>query len=158
MLERFGAIAACLIGILMPSAWADPQVRVLVFTADWCTTCRVLDPRIERSIRAADLNQIVLSKFDLTDARPSSVSMIDDHHLDQAEHWMVTDIWQQYQGRTGFAVLAAIDTGEALGCLSPGMDASSMEHRLRLAVRMTLQTQPGRRRVLGEDCPDGQTQ
>lgn len=153
-------VAAAFWAVLSPIqiAAADPALRVVSFTADWCPTCRVLDPRLEQAIRMSDTSDIVLSQFDLSDHRSKSDAELESTHGKLALKWKVDEIWAQYRGRTGFAVIAAFDSGEALGCLGLGMDAARMGQQLDLAIRVVKEAAPDARPMIGPDCPDSQVQ
>ena len=140
--------------IAVNTASAETRVRVVSFTADWCPTCRVFDPRLKTAIRETDPNSIVLSEFDLSETKSTTVRQQDTVHPIRAEQWKVGRIWRQYQGRTGFAVLASFDTGEILGCISPEMSPRQIRERLTLAIKSSAETNPGSRPILGNDCPD----
>lgn len=139
-------------------AFAEPTLRIVSFTADWCPTCRVLDPRIEDAIRLSDTSKIVLSQFDLSDKRGGDRPDLDAAHREMARKWDVEDVWSKYRGRIGFAVITAFDSGEALGCLGLGMDAAYMQRNLDLAIRVVDSAAPGARPKVAPECPDSQDQ
>lgn len=154
------AILAVLLAVFgsVQVAFAEPALRIVSFTADWCPTCRVLDPRLEEAIRLSDSHDIVLSEFDLSDRSADDTEDIAALHRDLAFNWRVEEIWSRYTGRTGFAVITAYDTGEALGCLGLGMDAERMRHSLDLALRVVDSAAPGARPMIAPECPDSQAQ
>jgi len=144
-----------MIGVLIwPTALAEPTIRVVSFEADWCPVCQITVPRLERAIRKSDQERIVLSAFDFSDTDPATA--IDRRTLqkDLAAQWKVESIFAAYGDRTGFAVIAAIDSGEVLGCISSRLDHNRIADRLELAIRMTAQTPIGARKPFGKDCPD----
>lgn len=154
------ALAASLVAAIISDqiACAEPALRIVSFTADWCPTCRVLDPRIEDAIRLLNTHDIVLSQFDLSDRSTEGTDDVAAVQSELALNWGVDEIWSRYNGRTGFAVIAAFDTGEALGCLGLGMDAERMRQSLDLALRVVDSATPGERPSIGPECPDSKDQ
>ena len=150
---RFGLFLALVLAVPL-RGYAEPSVRVVAFTANWCPTCQVLDPRIQAAIRASAPDRIVLSEFDFSDAKRDNSNQLNRENAERALAWKIEDIWNSYKGRIGFAVITALDTGETLGCLSPRMTAERMRQRLELAVRMSTETPQGSRKSIGEDCAE----
>jgi thiol-disulfide isomerase/thioredoxin len=76
-----------------------PQVVGLVFYADWCGTCRVLEPRIDEVKKDMTDKPVLITRVDLTDEATRAQSQL-------FANWVgLGDIYQEQAGATGFMLL-----------------------------------------------------
>jgi thiol-disulfide isomerase/thioredoxin len=124
----------------------QPAVRVVFFTADWCPNCRVLAPRLEAAMRGAALAEQV--DIDITDSARWDAS------LERALDKRLVRLYNAYVGTTGFAVIAAADTGETIACVTRVHEASVIAALTARAIARTRERAPGAR-ADGRDpaCP-----
>ena len=149
------AIITCLFGGL--SAAAEPSVKIINFTADWCPNCQILNPRLDEAIESFEAGSIARVDLDVTRIRPSSSPVeraeIQTALLQLADEHQVAYLWDWYGGITGIAVAVAADNGEALTCFMRPMTAQAIQGQLRLAKILAEQGTPGQRKPEGPDCP-----
>ena len=69
MRRLFAALILSLVSAL--AATAEPSVKIINFTADWCPNCQILNPRIGRSYRKAFEDRYVFVRVDLDVTRDS---------------------------------------------------------------------------------------
>ncbi|MAN75467.1 MAG: hypothetical protein CME84_15465 [Henriciella sp.] len=144
--------------MLLVPVWpasAQPPVKLVNLTADWCVSCRVFEPKLSRALESVTNEDVELVTIDLTHLRSgdesrqatidASKALLRMHH---AEY-----IWDWYGGYTGMAVLIAADTGEPISCVDSRHTIEMIEARLQLSGILARRAAPGRRRPDGADCP-----
>ena len=139
------------------SVAAEPSLKIINFTADWCPNCQILNPRIEEAIASFEPGSIERVDLDVTSIRRSStpVERAEVHAalLLQADEHQVGYLWDWYGGITGIAVAVAADNGEPITCFMRPMTAKDIEGRLKLAKLLAERGTPGQRKPEGPDCP-----
>jgi len=148
--------------LFMSLAWAfpaiaEPSVKVINFTADWCPNCQILNPRIDEALEAYDDGSVERIDFDVTRIRPNSTpaerGAVQAEILLLADQHQVAYLWDWYGGITGVAVAVAADNGEPLTCFMRPMTAKAIKGQLRLAKMLAEQGTPGQRVPDGPNCP-----
>ena len=138
-------------------ASAEPVVKVINFTADWCPNCQILNPRLDEAIEAFDAGLIERVDLDVTRIRRNTSlverGLIETELLQTADSHQVAYLWDWYGGITGIAVAVSADTGEALTCFMRPMTARAIEKQLNLARILAENGRPGERKPNGPDCP-----
>lgn len=111
---------------LIPAATSTstPDVYVVMFRADYCAPCRVVEPRLATALQS------------LSDPRIEYVELDTGGGHGQWNSHIVFDrgIVQQYNkwlGITGFAAIIDGDTKRTLGCVNMDYDESAMTHHIR---------------------------
>ena len=99
-----------------------PGIYVVEFHADWCGSCKVLGPEIDKARGKAGLDDslALFVTLDLTDATKRHQSALLANALGLGE------FFQQNAGKTGFAVLVDAKTGEVKGKLTKDMNANAI--------------------------------
>lgn len=149
------SLALLLIGVL-PSH-AEPVLKIINFTADWCPNCQILNPRLDEAIEAFEPGAIERIDLDVTEMR-GKTSLIDrtaiqtDVIVLAGEH-QAAYLWDWYGGVTGIAVAVSADNGEPLTCFMRPMTAKDIQDRLKLAKILAEKGKPGARKPEGPDCP-----
>ena len=136
---------------------AEPVLKIINFTADWCPNCQILNPRLDEAIEAFEPGAIQRVDLDVTDMR-GNTSLIErtaiqtDVIVLAGEH-QAAYLWDWYGGVTGIAVAVSADNGEPLTCFMRPMKAEDIEDRLKLAKILAEKGTPGARKSEGPDCP-----
>ncbi|MBO6690246.1 MAG: thioredoxin family protein [Henriciella sp.] len=150
--------AALIISVASPfTAGADPSVKIINFTADWCPNCQILNPRLEEAMEGFEDGSIERVDLDVTRIRRNSSPVdraeVQTEILLLADQHQVAYLWDWYGGITGIAVAVAADNGEPLTCFMRPMTAKAIQGQLRLAKMLAEQGTPGQRKPDGPDCP-----
>ena len=142
---------------LVCTAQAEPLVKLINFTADWCPHCQILNPRLDEAAAAFPDEQIELVNLDITLATRNASEQLAEYVFttasDLADQHQVGYLWDQYGGVTGIAVIVASDTGETLGCVMRPMKVRHIEKRLKLALILAEHGKPNQRKPEGTNCP-----
>lgn len=106
-----------------------PKVMVIAFHADWCAGCRVLGPKMMDDVLPSVKGEpLLLVKLDQTD-RDSA----------QAEFMLAAlglgDLWAEYGGKTGFALVVDMETKKVVANLGYKQDPGAMQKSLKAALK-----------------------
>lgn len=150
---QIAALLACLIA---PLAEAEPLVKVINFTADWCPNCRVIDPRIAEAVERFEAGSVGYVELDMTPLRGASPAERDQTvaaAILLAGGHKAAYLWDWYGGITGLSVIVSADSGEAISCIMRPMEVREIEFRLMEAQILTARREVGERMPDGPDCP-----
>ena len=142
---------------VVPTATAEPVLRIINFTADWCPNCRILNPRMAEALQAFPEGEIELVNLDMTNARAGQdqMTVINTHNdaIRLADSVKAGYLWDWYGGRTGIATVLAADNGEPITCFMRVVSTEQIEDRLKLARILAMRAPPGQRKPQGPDSP-----
>lgn len=134
------------------------KVRVVNFTADWCPSCRIFDPRLHQALD--DLNDPAFEQIsiDLTVTKTGSMeqrSKFWDGLYGYLESRQIDKLHAGFMGfrNTGYAVVIAADTQEPLFCTMGPIAVDDLKFGLLEAKRRVLERKPYDRVPEGADCP-----
>lgn len=136
---------------------AEPVLKIINFTADWCPNCLVLNPEINAALQAFPAGEVELVNLDMTTAGRSAsdnekrAAFADALHL--ADSHQAAYLWAWYGGATGIATIISADNGEPISCLNRLLDADAIEARLHEASIISQRRAPGTRMPEGPNCP-----
>ncbi|MGJ8559388.1 MAG: thioredoxin domain-containing protein [Litorimonas sp.] len=101
-----------------------PDVYVVMFRADWCAPCKVVEPRLSEALRSLHDSRIEYVNIDISNNQGSwnANAVFDRGIVEQYNRWM---------GITGFAAVIDGDTKQTLGCLNINYDANAMVSHIR---------------------------
>lgn len=139
------------------SAQAEPVLKIVNFTAEWCPNCQTLNPEINAALKEFPAGEIELVNLDMTTAGrgasdyDKSAAFADAIRL--ADSHQAAYLWAWYGGATGIAAIISADNGEPIACMNRLLDADDIEARLREATIISLRRAPGDRMPEGPDCP-----
>lgn len=154
---RYLIAALLMICAAVSPASAQPVLKVINFTADWCPNCRILNPRLDEAIEAFEAGSIERVDLDVTRLRRNSTMIeraeVQTELLEQAHSHQVAYLWDWYGGVTGIAVAVAADNGEPITCFMRPMKADEIAQQLKLAKILAENGRPGTRKPDGPDCP-----
>lgn len=150
-------IAAILSLSAVLPAFAEPAVKVINFTADWCPNCQILNPRLDEAIASFEAGTIERVDLDVTAMRaattPAEQDQVEINAILVANAHRVAYLWDWYGGVTGIAVAVSADTGEPLACFMRPMSAKKIKGQLKLAKILAERGTPGKRKPDRLNCP-----
>ena len=119
--------AAILVGLWASptSANAPADMYVVMFRADWCGPCKIVEPNIQNALSTLRDPSIQYVNIDISSPYLSEVSAhraFDLNIVPQYNSWL---------GVTGFAAIIDADTKQTLGCVNMTYDAQSMARHIR---------------------------
>lgn len=130
-------------------ASTDPAVRAVLFRADWCSNCHILEPILQDAMTQAAGTPVELVVLDFTNPERW------DQSIETALENNVVQVYNAYAGTTGIVVLTAADTGERIDCINRTFSAPAMANAMQQAVSTTVSFPPGQRDRQSIFCPPG---
>ena len=101
-------------------AQVRPEIYVVVFRADWCGPCKIVEPALNTALGRLRDPQIEFVTIDITTpflSERSAHAAFDRNIVAQYNQWM---------GVTGFAAIIDADTKATLGCVNMRYNADAM--------------------------------
>lgn len=99
----------------------------VLFYADWCPSCKVLEPRLDKVKPEFKDAGITFVRLDMTDDETKAAS------AQQAKKLGMEGIWKRYSGQTGFMLM--VNGGQQVG---DKLTQDSSEDELRQAMKQAL--------------------
>ncbi|MEM1115655.1 MAG: thioredoxin domain-containing protein [Bacteroidota bacterium] len=106
----------------------DAEVYAVVFYADWCGNCRILDPKVMEVWPSFADEPIQMVKLDFTDAETTEAA-----EALAAEHGL-SDVLAADAGKTGFIVLVDAESGEEVDRIGARDSVSEIRAKLTAAL------------------------
>ncbi|MDJ0917996.1 MAG: thioredoxin domain-containing protein [Woeseiaceae bacterium] len=132
----FRVIATALILTALPiaaiSKEADkPEVLAVLFYADWCGSCKILDPEVTKARSEADLDRqpVVFVRLDLTDETTRYQAGL------LASSLGLEEVYADYGSGTGFMLLVDADSKAVLATLRKSMDAAVIADQILGSIK-----------------------
>lgn len=102
-----------------------PVMYVVMFRADWCGPCKIVEPNLDRALRSLNDPSLEVVVIDVTDGPriERSAHIAFDHQI-AAQYNM-------WYGVTGFAAMIDADTKNTLGCVNMMYDAATMANHIK---------------------------
>ena len=101
-----------------------PDVYVVMFSADWCAPCRIVEPRLNQAL--LNLRDPGIEYVNINISRGNgdlnAHTVFDKGLVKQYNTWL---------GVTGFAAIVDGDTKRTLGCVNLTYDEQSMTQHIR---------------------------
>ena len=106
-------------------AWAksaEPELFIIKFHADWCGSCQLLGPKIEKARGKAGLDDsaALFIKLDLTDSTTRNQAAMMASALGLGKYF------SDNAGKTGFAILVDPESKEIKGRITKDMSAETI--------------------------------
>ena len=101
-----------------------PEVYVVMFTADWCAPCRIVEPRLNQALLTLNDPGIEYVSIDISKGNGdlNAHTVFDRGLVPQYNRWL---------GVTGFAAIVDGDTKQTLGCVNLTYDTQSMTAHIK---------------------------
>ena len=115
---------------LAQASSSQPEIFSVLFYADWCGSCRVIDPAIAKARGQSDLDNkpVLFVRLDLTDATKRNQSRLMAHALG------LSDFYEKNAGKTGFMVLVDAETKTILSTITKASDAKAITTQITNAI------------------------
>ncbi len=110
---------------------AKPAVYGVLFYADWCGSCKALDPKITQAREEAELDtqDVLFVTLDLTDEVTKHQAAM------MASTLGISDVYESNAGKTGFMLLLNAESGEKFSQLTNKLEAADIATRIQEAVK-----------------------
>jgi len=131
------------IGSMASSMGPTPDVYVVMFRADWCAPCKIVEPRLNQALTSLRDPRIEYVNIDISrgNGDMNAHTVFDRGLVTQYNSWM---------GITGFAAIIDGDTKQTLGCVNMMYDAQSMAMHIKNLKTFAVANQPS----LDVTCPE----
>lgn len=114
----------------------EPEVIAATFSAAWCSTCKILEPRLAGVIpRFAD-QPVKFIKLDFTLGERPEVEAL-------AVREGLSDIYPRFKGASGFTLLVDRDTGAIIDMLTINHNDRAMRAAIAQAIAVAAQSGGG---------------
>lgn len=113
--------AIAILGAALPAqAQQRPDMYVVVFRADWCGPCKIVEPNLSRAMGMLRDPSLEVVMIDITTPASSerSAHMAFDRNI--------VGQYNQWYGTTGFVAMIDADTKRTLGCVNMMYNAEAM--------------------------------
>ncbi len=113
------------------NAVTKPAVYGVIFYADWCGSCKALDPKVTKARKDASLDEkdILFVTLDLTD----EVTKLQAAKM--AAVLGMSDVYESNAGKTGFMLLIDAESGEKLARLTVKLEASDIAKKIEDSIK-----------------------
>jgi len=113
-----------------------PEMYVVIFRADWCGPCKIVEPNLDRALKKLNDPALKVVVIDVTDSPriERSAHTAFDHQIAKQ--------YNMWYGVTGFAAMIDADTKTTLGCVNMMYDAGSMAAHIRNLKTYAVANQP----------------
>ena len=128
-------ISALLLGMSAPAAAqtmdaahatpAPTELYVVMFRADWCPPCKIVEPAIDTALNNLRDPSIEYVEIDISDPGSSEIGA---HRAFDLE---IVPQYNKWLGLTGFAAIVDATNKNTLGCVNRLYDAESMATHIR---------------------------
>ncbi|GJL94717.1 MAG: hypothetical protein DHS20C05_11220 [Hyphococcus sp.] len=104
-----------------------PEIVAATFSSAWCSSCKILKPRLAAVIPDFVDQPVKFVEFDFTFGQSKDIE-------EQANAEGVGEIYPQFKGATGFTLLIDRDTGEIVDSLTINHSKKAMRAAIAQAV------------------------
>lgn len=110
----------------------EPEVVAATFSSAWCSSCKILEPRLADVIPDFKNKPVKFVKLDFTLGQRGEIE-------DQAEAEGLEDIYPRFKGATGFTLLVDTETGEIIDMLTISHSKSAMRAAIAQSIALASQ-------------------
>lgn len=122
-------ISLCILASMMffvpATAQQRPDVYVVMFRADWCGPCKIVEPNLNRALSNLRDPGIKVITIDIT------TPLLSERSAHTAFDHNIVRQYNQWMGITGFAAIIDADTKSTLGCVNMMYDARAMTAHIK---------------------------
>lgn len=111
----------------------EPEVVAVTFASAWCSSCKILEPRLAAVISDFANEPVKFVELDFTFGQRAEIE-----ELARAEG--LADIYPRFKGATGFTLLVDKDTGEIIDTLTIDHSKAAMRAALAQALAIAERT------------------
>ena len=113
------------------SSIVKPAIYGVLFYADWCGSCKTLDPKITQAREEAklDTQEILFVTLDLTDDITKHQAAF------MAVTLGITDVYHANAGKTGFMLLLDADSGQTLAQLTNKYESAEIAVKIQDSIK-----------------------
>ena len=113
------------------SSNAKPAVYGVLFYADWCGSCKALDPKVVEARKEAKLDNqdILFVTLDLTDETTKHQAAM------MASIMGISDLYESNAGKTGFMLLLNAETGGKLAQLTKKLESTEIAAKIQESIK-----------------------
>lgn len=113
-----------------------PDVYVVMFKADWCAPCKVVEPNLQQALGQLRDPGIEYIEIDISNPGLSEVG------AHRAFDRNIVPQYNQWLGITGFAAIIDGDTKQTLGCVNMLYDAQATASHIRNLKSFAVANEP----------------
>ncbi len=99
----------------------------VLFYADWCGSCKVLDPKLEEARASLSDEPVLFATFDMTDENTTKQTAM------LANALRMDDLFNENAGRTGFLLLVDAESHEVVDRITREDSAEEIEAKIAAA-------------------------
>ena len=110
----------------------EPEIVAATFSSAWCSSCKILKPRLAGVIPSFSGEPVKFVELDFTFGQRGEVE-------EQAVAEGLGDIYPRFKGATGFTLLVDRDTGEIVDMLTIKHSKAAMRAAIAQAVAIASQ-------------------
>lgn len=104
-----------------------PEVTAVTFSSAWCSSCKILVPRLARVIPEFADRPVKFVELDFTFGERREIH-------DQAEAEGLGDVYSRFKGATGFTLLVDRETGDIIDSLTIKHSRQAMRAAIAQAI------------------------
>lgn len=109
----------------------EPEIIAVTFSSAWCSSCKILKPRLAKIIPEFSDQPVKFVELDFTLGQRAEIAQ-------QAQAEGLGDIYPRFKGATGFTLLVDHDTGEIVDMLTINLNQNAMRAAIAQAVAIAL--------------------
>jgi len=113
----------------------EPEIIAATFSSAWCTSCKILKPRLAKVIPDFADKPVKFVEFDFTLGQRDEIES-------QAKAEGLADIYPRFKGATGFTLLIDNDTGEIVDMLTISHSSAAMRAAIAQSVSLAMRDEP----------------
>jgi thiol-disulfide isomerase/thioredoxin len=111
----------------------EPKTVALLFYADWCGSCKALDPLVKEARSELDNEPVLFVTLDHTDPATSRQAAM------MARALGLEEVYKEHAGRTGFLLLVDRDSKQALSPIT----RETTPEKIKRAIEQSLEGRSG---------------
>lgn len=113
-----------------PGVSVKPMIYAVMMHADWCGTCKALDPKITQAREKGKLDSknLLFVQLDLTNETTTHQAAM------MAAALGITELFDSNAGKTGFMLLIDAETGEKIARITNKLDVESITKHINEAI------------------------